>query len=134
MMNTGIHIHTIQQTTNLPNFLRNPPSMVNQNNGVVQLHVCKQFQIRVKYFVASINNLFHVDWLLAFERRKIIVKESLSSDSVKIQGQEQCESQKDVSISEYLLRHCHIVTVSTARLPTVQTVQYISTVYWSEEL
>ena len=45
-------------------------------------------------------------------------------DSVKIKGQEQCENQKDVSTSEYLLRHCHIVTVSTQSL-SVPTVQYI---------
>ena len=43
------------------------------------------------------------------------MKEGTFSDSVKIQGKEQCESQKDVSTSEHLLRHCHIVTVSTAR-------------------
>ena len=42
---------------------------------------------------------------------------SALGDSVKIQGQEQSESHKDVSTSEYLLRHCHTVTVSTARLP-----------------
>ena len=35
-------------------------------------------------------------------RRKIIVKERAFCDSVKIQGQEQYESQKDVSTSEYL--------------------------------
>ena len=33
--------------------------------------------------------------------RKIIVKESELCDSVKIQGQEQYESQKDVPTSEY---------------------------------
>ena len=33
-------------------------------------------------------------------RRKIIVKESVFGDSVKIQGQ--CERQKDVSESEYV--------------------------------
>ena len=52
-------------------------------------------------------------------RMKIIVDESAFGDSVKIQGQKQSETerQKGGSISEYLLRHCHIVTVSTARLP-----------------
>ena len=60
-------------------------------------------------------------------RRNIIVKESAFGDYVKIHSEYQCVSQQDVSTSEYLLRHCHIITVSPASLPTVQ---YI---YWSEE-
>ena len=47
--------------------------------------------------------------------------ESAIDDSVKMKGQEQCESQKDVPTSEYLLRHCHIVTVSQARIPSKPT-------------
>ena len=34
-------------------------------------------------------------------RRKIIVNESALCDSVKMQGQEKCESQTDASTSEY---------------------------------
>ena len=41
----------------------------------------------------------------------------------------QCQSQKDVSTSEYVLRHCHIVTIGTARLPNCS----VNTVYWHEE-
>ena len=48
-------------------------------------------------------------------RWKIIVNESAIGACVKIQDQEQSESQKDVSTSEYLLRHCHI----TPHLPSV---------------
>ena len=53
-------------------------------------------------------------------RRRIIIKESAFGDSVKIQGQKQCERQNDGSTSEYYsFRHCRTVTVNTARLPTV---------------
>ena len=42
---------------------------------------------------------FHWGWLLAFEwgssRRKIIVKESVFGESVKIQGQEQGQEQRE---------------------------------------
>ena len=49
----------------------------------------------------------------------MIVREPALGDSIRIHGQESCESQRDVSTSEYLLRKCHIVTASTALLPTV---------------
>ena len=45
-----------------------------------------------------------------------IIYKSPFGEYVRIQGQEQCESQKDVSTSDYLLGHCHIVSVNTARL------------------
>ena len=46
----------------------------------------------------------------------MIVTESAFGDAVKTKGQGQSESKKDVSTSEYLLKHCHVATASTARL------------------
>ena len=61
------------------------------------------------------NNLFHRCWLLAFERLQSDNSKGgriKFGDSVKIQGQEHCEREKDVPTSD-LLNACDGGILST---------------------